>query len=184
MIEFVFGAVAGGVVVHFFKEHKRAQRKKAAEKNSVTNTENQLRFIENATLSKRRLMNKSEYKAFAAIEKFLAAQTKRFSYRLMAQVSMGEFIATENKRAYSSFNSKRIDFLLIDPYGNPAVAVEYQGDGHFQGNAPERDMVKKTALRKSGIEFVEIQSNHRPEDITNTVSSALDRYEKQIGSHW
>lgn len=53
--------------------------------------------------------------------------------------------------AFRSINSKRLDFLVIDRIGLPALAVEYQGHGHYQNGAFMRDAVKREAVRKANI---------------------------------
>ena len=52
------------------------------------------------------------------------------------------------KQAFSAFNSKRVDMLIIDWIGSPRIAVEYQGWGHYQGNVEGRDRVKRKALQR------------------------------------
>ena len=78
----------------------------------------------------------------------------------MAQVSLGEFIASEDKDAYLCVNSKRVDFALMDEKCRVVHALEYQGSGHHQGSAAARDAVKKEALRKAGIGYHEIVAGH------------------------
>lgn len=72
---------------------------------------------------------------------------------------MGEIIRTigDNRdaaNAFSSFNSKRVDMLICDEDWYPLIAVEHQGEDHDQGNAEERDRVKRLALERAGIGLV------------------------------
>ena len=100
---------------------------------------------------------------------------------------MGAFVATEGPRdrkeigqlAWRAISAKRLDFLIIDGRGFPAVAVEYHGTGHHQegGQAAARDAVKRRALEKAGIEFVEIQVSYDTYQSRLMVERALDRYE-------
>lgn len=53
-------------------------------------------------------------------------------------------------------NSKRADFLVVDREGWPVAVIEYQGSGHYQGNAQERDAVKRTVLPRAGIRYIEV----------------------------
>lgn len=123
----------------------------------------QLRHVMAATFSKRKVMSKNEYRVFRAIEEEVRGRPGGF--RVLAQTSLGEILATEDKLAFGSINSKRVDCLVIDPYGSPVAAVEYQGDTHHQGTAAARDAVKREALRKAGVHFVEIDASHSPEEI-------------------
>ena len=62
--------------------------------------------------------------------------------------------------AFRSINSKRLDFLIIDHSGLPALAVEYQGHGHYQNRAFMRDAVKREAVRKAKVKFLEIPAEY------------------------
>jgi hypothetical protein len=79
-------------------------------------------------------------------------------WQVMAQVSLGEFLASEDKDAYFAVNSKRVDFALMDDQCRVRHALEYQGTGHHQpgGAAAARDAVKKEALRKAGVGYHEV----------------------------
>lgn len=127
----------------------------------------QLRHVMAATFSKRKILSKSEYRVFRAIEEEVRARPGGF--RVLAQTSLGEILATDDKLAFGSINSKRVDCLVIDPYGTPVAAVEYQGDAHHQGSAAACDAVKREALRKAGIHFVEIDGSHSSDEIKQLV---------------
>ena len=115
----------------------------------------QMEFISRVDFEPCRLLNKSEYGILQILERF----TREIGggYRVMAQTSLGEIIApstasgSEEARdlASRSINSKRLDFLVIDRFGMPALAVEYQGHGHYQNTAFMRDAVKREAVRKA-----------------------------------
>jgi hypothetical protein len=73
-------------------------------------------------------------------------------------VSLGKILRTEDKAAYGCINSKRVDLLIVDADCKPLHAIEYQGGGHFKGAhaTAARDAVKKEALRRAGISYVEV----------------------------
>ena len=125
-------------------------------KYDISNVENQLRFVSEAAFSRKRLMNKSEYCVFRQLENWISQKSVK-GYRLFAQVPLGEFLGTQDNNAFRSINSKRSDFLIIDKNGYAVAAVECQGDGHFQGNARERDAVKFRALERAGVRLIEIR---------------------------
>lgn len=85
----------------------------------------------------------------------------------MAQVSLGEVLSSSDPRAYAAINSKRVDMLIITSRGVPIAAIEYQGEGHYQGSAAARDAVKKEALRKAGVRYIEMTPEHSPSDLAN-----------------
>jgi hypothetical protein len=123
----------------------------------------QLRSVMAATFRKRPLLNKAEARVLAAAEQ--AAQQVGEGWRVMAQVSLGEILASPDEAAFRAINSKRVDLLIIGPAGDPLAAIEYQGNGHHQGTAAARDAVKKEALRRAGIEYIEIKAGDRPAEL-------------------
>jgi hypothetical protein len=127
----------------------------------------QLRHVMGASFYKKKIMSKGEYKVFKIIESEI--QTLRNGCRVLSQTSLGEIIGSENQKAFASINSKRVDILVIGPYGDPVAAIEYQGGGHHQGTSAARDAIKKEALRKAGVQFLEIVETHSTEEITQLV---------------
>lgn len=119
----------------------------------------QLKTVSKATFSSRALLNKPEAKVFDALDKAVIARNP--SWQVMAQVSLGEFLASPDKEAYFAVNSKRVDFALMDEKCRVRHALEYQGSGHHSGtSAAARDAVKKEALRKAGIGYHEVVAGH------------------------
>ena len=47
----------------------------------------------------------------------------------------------------------------------PVLAVEYQGGAHYQGTATIRDAVKKEALNKAGVGYVEVFASGPADEI-------------------
>ena len=104
-------------------------------------------------------------------------RTRFPAYRLFAEVGMGGFIATSSKDrdAHGAYNAKRVDFLVVDPGGHPALAVEYHGTGHYNGDAVHRDKVKREALRRAGIPLVEIAAKAPAHEVVEVCAAALIR---------
>ncbi len=119
----------------------------------------QLTTVSRARFTSRALLNRSEAKVFAALDKAVIARNP--GWQVMAQVSLGEFLASPDKDAFLAVNSKRVDFALMDENARVVHALEYQGSGHHTGtSAAARDAVKKEALRKAGIGYHEIVAGH------------------------
>lgn len=119
----------------------------------------QLKAVSRANFTSRALLNKAEAKVFKALDE--AVISRNFGWQVMAQVSLGEFLASPDKDAYLAVNSKRVDFALMDENACVVHAIEYQGSGHHTGSsAAARDAVKKEALRKAGIGYHEIVAGH------------------------
>ncbi|QCT18995.1 DUF2726 domain-containing protein [Jejubacter calystegiae] len=152
---------------------KRYRPTNTSKARSVSNIADQLYFVETASFEKRNLMNKKEYYLFRNIEAYL--QKNHPTFRVFPQVSMGEFLSSKSDNAYSSINSKRVDFIIISKFGQPCIAIEYQGTGHYQNNAISRDAVKKEACRKAGIRYIEFEASYRDEDM-----ASIGRYLSQL----
>ena len=79
----------------------------------------------------------------------------------MAQVSLGEVLASPDRDAFFAVNSKRVDFAMMDQNARVVRALEYQGTGHIVGNCvAARDTVKKEALRNAEIGYHEVVAGH------------------------
>jgi hypothetical protein len=119
----------------------------------------QLKLVTGATFTARPLLNSSEAKVFETLDQAVIARNPR--WQVMAQVCIGEFLASPDKDAFLAVNSKRVDFALMDENCCVRHALEYQGSGHHIGSsAAARDAVKKEALRKAGIGYHEVVAGH------------------------
>lgn len=125
------------------------------------------------------LMNKTEFRVFATVEKVLTRNNS--GYRVMAQTSLGEVLRTGRpasdaaaRKAYAVINCKRLDIAIIDRAGYLALAIEVQGTGHYQqASTFIRDAVKKEALRRAGVDLLEVMPDWETAKITQEVSQRL-----------
>ena len=139
----------------------------------------QLAAIAKVNFERRRLMNKGEYRLFRFLEKTVADIA--WGHRVMAQTSLGELIQpvwktpskAERRDAQSSINSKRVDFAIIDRFGLLVLAVEFQGSGHYHHKTFLRDAVKREALRRAGVELIEVQPDWDAVALSHRVNAAL-----------
>jgi hypothetical protein len=134
-------------------------------------TKDQLTRVSQAAFAVQPLMNKGEFKAFSTIESY--ARRVLPGYRVFAQVSLGEILTCPDRDAYGAINAKRCDILIVNQLGTPALAIEYQGGGHYQQNAPMRDAVKKEALRQAGVPTIEIDPQDDKQAIEMKVALAM-----------
>jgi len=137
------------------KTIEAAERRRAISADAAAD---QLKAVMNAQFKPRALLNRPEGKVFRVLDQLVIARNPQ--WQVMAQVSMGEFLASEDKDAYACINSKRVDFALMDGECQVRHALEYQGGGHHQGTAAARDAVKREALRKAGIGYHEVVAGH------------------------
>lgn len=128
----------------------------------------QLRAVMASDFTAKRVLSLTESKVMRAAEAAIAEAGVK--WRVMAQVSLGEVLDSPEKAAFNAINAKRVDLLIISATSEPIAAIEYQGQGHYQGTAPARDAIKKEALRKAGIGYIEITFEHGPEDVRREVA--------------
>ena len=125
------------------------QRQPQKPRSTTIDAADQLRIVMGAQFSIQPLLNRSEARVFKELDRMVLDCNP--NWQVMAQVSLGEILNSEDPAAYGCVNSKRIDLLLVDENCHPKHAIEYQGTGHHQGTAAARDAVKKEALRRAGI---------------------------------
>jgi Protein of unknown function (DUF2726) len=135
----------------------------------------QLRTVMQADFKAQRLLNKSEARLFKSIDKWVLE--KQPGWQVMAQVSLGEILKCEDKAAYACINSKRVDLLIVDDECRPLHAIEYQGGAHFKGAhaTAARDAVKKEALRRAGIGYVEVVAGDTPAELRRVVERLVKK---------
>ena len=136
----------------------------------VTDAAEQLRLVMGARFEKRSLLSRSEAYVLYAAERAINTAAADLKWRVMAQVSLGEVLSSPDARAYSAINSKRVDLLIVSRNGDPIAAIEYQGHGHYQGTAAARDAVKKEALRKAGVRYIEVTPERGTVDMAREIS--------------
>lgn len=145
----------------------------------ISDPARQLEYVARVSFETVPLLNREEATVFALLETVMAGQ--RDGYRLMAQTSLGEVIrpsqgrasAEDRHLAFRSINSKRLDFAIFDQSGRLALAIEYQGSGHYRETSFMRDAVKKETLRKAGVPLLEIPERYHADDIARQVRRAL-----------
>lgn len=151
-----------------------ASTDKAASGQANADAAEQLRTVMSAKFSARPLLNKPERRLLGVIDKALAEETP--GWRAMGQVSLGEILWSESKDAFWAINAKRVDLLIVDGDCQPLHAVEFQGTGHhLSDETAARDAVKKEALRRAGIGYVEVVSGDTPAHVREMVRKLVAR---------
>jgi hypothetical protein len=142
----------------YYRGPFRLLRFKRQQKFRSVDVTQQLFAVMASSFEKRRILSGSEYRLFTIVESEIAAQ--RNGYRVFAQTNLGEVLKSDNDDAFHSINSKRVDILVVDRGGWPFLAIEYQGAGHYQGTGTARDAVKRAALRRAGVRYLEFGPAH------------------------
>ncbi len=146
---------------------ERERRRQYTEENDLSDAANQLKFVMMTNLHLSKPVNREAAKyVLYALEEWRAVHQP--TWKLAFEVSMGSFIRTDienedaekdrlNRAAFSSYNSKRVDFLFVDKFGFPKLVVEYRGTGSYLSpDAEARMEVKRAACMKVGLPLLEI----------------------------
>ncbi|MCF8710395.1 DUF2726 domain-containing protein [Rhizorhapis sp. SPR117] len=190
-----FGAVCGMAAERIGENINRAERRRywawknhkrwrpgtvvpieARKASPVEIAADQLRLVMEAKFTARALLNQSERRLLGVIDQALVDHSP--GWRAMGQVSLGEILASPNEAAYFAVNSKRVDLLIVDADCRPLHAVEFQGKGHHTGrNTAARDAVKREALRRAGVGYIEVVSGDTPAEVREMVKKLAGRAE-------
>ncbi|GAA3674110.1 DUF2726 domain-containing protein [Acetobacter lovaniensis] len=114
------------------RQQEDERRRQYRQENDLSDPQNQLRFIDECSLKAVPPVNREAVRVLYAIDEWI--KDMRPDWRFAFEVAMGGFIKTpyapddsRQKRAFNSYSGKRVDFLLIDRFGNPVLVVEYNG---------------------------------------------------------
>jgi hypothetical protein len=157
---------------------------KSAEEQQSQHLDRQLEAVirEHVTFSKRTVMGRGEFEVFRAALGVTRQPmpTGSYPFYVFPQVSLGQIIRTEAAegwhadQAHRAINSKRCDVLIADRHGNPVAVLEYQGSGHsIGGTAGKRDTIKRIALERAGVRFIEIKDGTTQAEIERTIRNLL-----------
>lgn len=163
------------------------RRRHFAEENDLSSTANQLRFIAAAELRAVSPVNKEARRVLDSLDEWIAEHQP--DWRVSFEVAMGAFVRTAyeprdrmQRAAFRSYNSKRVDFLVVDGGGHPRLVVEYHGTGHdLSGDAAERMSVKRTVLNRVGIPLAEIPAKAERAATWALIDAALSENEAGRG---
>jgi Protein of unknown function (DUF2726) len=136
---------------------------------------------EQVTFRRRRVMSGGEFSVFRAGMAVTGQPypTGPLGFWIFPQVALGQIIGTEGaqelaEEAHRAINSKRCDLIIADRNGTPLLVLEYQGSGHnIGGTAVSRDEIKRVALERAGVRFIEIREGATQAEIQHTIRSLL-----------
>lgn len=159
--------------------HRRSGRyQRPAPTRDVSDVDEQLVFVSAVEFERQPLLNKGEFRVLLVLE--AVVRELRSGHRVMAQTSLGEVLrpkrngnTVDEDLAFRSINSKRSDFIVVDRRGLAVLAVEYQGGGHYQGSALQRDAVKRAVFESAGVTLIEIPSQFDTEALARQVRGVL-----------
>ncbi|WP_161495016.1 DUF2726 domain-containing protein [Caulobacter sp. BP25] len=135
-----------------------------------------LQAAQPGALIKAKVLNGKERSMFRSILNWTLGR----KLRLLAQVSMGEYLDTTTgaKDLRWAYNDRRTDFLICDQDWVPMLAVEYHGSGHCLGrNWERRDAIKARALLLANVGLVIIEKDDGRREVGAKLDAAYARIE-------
>jgi hypothetical protein len=152
-----------------------------AKKSATDLAADQLRTVMEASFKPRPLLNQPERRLLSVLDRVLSEESP--GWRAMGQVSLGEVLWSDDKDAFWAINAKRVDLLIVDCDCKPLHAIEFQGKGHHMSEeTAARDAIKKEALRRAGIGYVEVITGDTPAEVREMVRKLVGRVQASHGS--
>ena len=136
------------------KYHPRSNYHKSGNFSGEPKNESHLSIVTRCSYQTQAVMNKPEFIIYKTLQKVLGRE-----FNIFPQVALGEVLKSDN--GHSAINAKRVDLLIVNSYGHAVAAVEFNGsgkNGHYQGNAVERDAVKYLALTNAGVKYIAVST--------------------------
>ncbi len=140
----------------------------------------QLRLVSYAKFSGRRLMTVDEERVFNTLGSIIAGMG--LDWRVMAQINLGEIIDTDDAAALAAVRDQHIDMLIVSADQLPIAAIEYAGNTVAAADVAVQDAIKREALRRAGIAYLEIVAEDSDADLQEQMRRLLARQKQLPGA--
>lgn len=132
-----------------------------------------LRQVSDARFLTKRLMSDNEAIVLAELEAVIADLGE--PWRVMAQVGLPQIIGSNSDEATAAIEGQQVALLVVGADRAPIAAVEYQPLGQIRSEDAVRDAVKREALRRSGIPYIEVRASDQPGDLRADLTALAAR---------
>lgn len=132
-----------------------------------------LRTVSDARFSPLKLMSDNEAIVLREIETIITEIGQ--PWRVLAQVRLSRIIASSSFDAVSAIDGQQVALLIVDIDRAPIAAVEYQPLGQVRNDDAVRDAVKREALRRAGIAYIEVRASDQPGDLRADITALVTR---------
>jgi hypothetical protein len=116
-----------------------------------------LRLVSDAGFASRPLLDGHEADVLAVVESI--AGEAGLGWRVIPQVRLVDIIASSDTTANSIIGEHRLDMLIVSASRMPVAALDYQPLGQQHADSALNDAVKREALRRADIPFLEVRAN-------------------------
>jgi hypothetical protein len=132
-----------------------------------------LRQVSDARFLTKRLMSDNEAIVLVELEAIIADLGE--PWRVMPQVSLSQIIGSNSDEATAAIEGQQVALLVVGGDRTPVAAVEYQTLGQIRSEDAVRDAVKREALRRSGIPYIEVRASDQPGDLRADLTALAAR---------
>jgi hypothetical protein len=122
-----------------------------------------LRQVSDARFMTKRLMSDNEAIVLGELEAIIADLGE--PWRVMAQVGLSQILGSNSDEATLALDGQQVGLLVVGGDRNPIAAVEYQPLGQIRSDDAVRDAVKREALRRASIPYIEVRASDQPGDL-------------------
>ncbi len=132
-----------------------------------------LRQVSDARFLTKRLMSDNEAIVLVELEAIIADLGE--PWRVMPQVGLSQIIGSNSDEATAAIEGQQVALLVVGGDRTPVAAVEYQPLGQIRSEDAVRDAVKREALRRSGIPYIEVRASDQPGDLRADLTALAAR---------
>jgi hypothetical protein len=116
-----------------------------------------LRLVSDAGFASKPLLSGREADVLGFVE--TAAAEAGQGWRVVPQVRLVDIIASSDVEANAVIGDHRLDMLIVSASHLPVAALDYQPLGQLKDDSALRDAIKREALRRADVPFIEIRAN-------------------------
>jgi hypothetical protein len=116
-----------------------------------------LRLVSDAGFASKPLLSGREADVLGYVET-VAAEAGQ-GWRVVPQVRLVDILASADAEANAVVGEHRVDMLIVSARHLPVAALDYQPLGQLKDDSALRDAIKREALRRADIPFLEVRAN-------------------------
>ncbi|MBC7521691.1 MAG: DUF2726 domain-containing protein [Sandarakinorhabdus sp.] len=122
-----------------------------------------LRDVSDARFSPKRLLSDNEAIVLTEVETIIAGIGQ--AWRVLAQVSLDHIVESTSAEAGAAIDGQQAALVVITGDRTPIAVIEYQPLGQVRNEDAIRDAVKREALRRASVAYIEVRASDQPGDL-------------------
>lgn len=127
----------------------------------------ELRLVNDARFVQRRLLSDNLEQVIIALDRMIGEL--ELDWRVLARVELTEIIDVSDADTRAAISGQCVDLLIVSGTLMPLAAVEYQALGQIREDNVIRAAIKREALRRADIGYIEVRADTSPEALFRMV---------------